>query len=248
MHTVLKFFFFSVLTCSVSACMATDWSKPGSNPFMLDVVESVDTYPELPRETREAIKQKMLTREPSDMVEITKASITGQGGLVYTNLRDMHWGSRKDPHLGLVDRSSWGNKDVQRAFVYCVSNSCIIVPFVCRNVALVDLVTSTEASPPVKQEDIKPVDVVEQESSFASQSDQELIAVSGSDSYIPTGWVKSPYVFVSTPQFTGGGVGLIGNASGNIAVSPIPEPETWVLSMAGLMMVALKLRKNHGKS
>lgn len=128
----------------VEAC---SWDSPGRDPFMGDVVQAVDRYPDIPVAVRERLKARMAARKYDDMVTIGRDTIRGKGHYEPT-IRDMHFGENKVCRT--VTRARWSGAMQERGLVYCDSGHCILVPTVCRNVSRIslaaDLPTDTAGS------------------------------------------------------------------------------------------------------
>ena len=110
-----------------------EWTKPGHNPFMGDVVGAVDRYTDIPADLRSRLKARMAQREYDEIVSIRRDSIIGKAEYSPV-IRDMHFGS-KNRMCKQVTRTRWTSKMQERGLVYCEDRRCILVPTVCRNVA-----------------------------------------------------------------------------------------------------------------
>ena len=122
----------------VAAAMASatgsgcSWAHPGANPYR-GAPEAVLADFAMPDDTRRQLRALMVARRYTDVVTITRDRIQGQH--VYTDLRQMHSGHGVVCH-GSVDRSAWSAKHEERGLVYCVGDTCVVVPTVCNNVSL----------------------------------------------------------------------------------------------------------------
>ncbi|HET9822879.1 MAG TPA: MHFG family PEP-CTERM protein [Burkholderiaceae bacterium] len=113
----------------VAAC---SWDRPGHNPFMGDVVASIDRYVDIPTLVRIRLKERMRQHRYDDLVSIRRDSIEGKRSYE-PQIRDMHFGW--DRVCSQVSRAGWGDAMRERGLVYCDSGHCILVPTVCRNVS-----------------------------------------------------------------------------------------------------------------
>lgn len=118
------------------------WDSPGRDPFMGDVVQAVDRYPDIPVAVRERLKARMAARKFDDMVTIGRDTIQGKGSYEPT-IRDMHFGENKVCRT--VTRAKWSGTMQERGLVYCDSGHCILVPTVCRNVSRISLAPAAPA-------------------------------------------------------------------------------------------------------
>lgn len=200
------------------------WSNPGRDPYnRARVVQAVDDFTELSPEDRASIKTKMAHRAPDDFVIIKSSSIkSDKTETRYEDLRDMHSG-HKMCH-GPVTMKGWSYKAWQSGLVYCgTGNTCVVVPIVCNNVALLTRIPAQKPEEPIAEETSElqfdapalgqptaPVLAPGEDKSFASVAE------------LPPG--ATPYTFYAPPGFGGGDV-----LSGGAAPKP-PKPPASVPS------------------
>ena len=113
----------------VASC---SWDRPGHNPFMGDVVASLDRYGDLPADVRERLKRRMAARDYDDLVTIRRDAIEGKH-YYEPRITEMHFGEGRV--CNDVTRERWTAAMEERGLVYCDSGQCILVPTVCRNVS-----------------------------------------------------------------------------------------------------------------
>jgi hypothetical protein len=118
------------------------------NPYRGDPASALSDYA-LPDATRAKLRAMMATRQFTDVAVITRDNIAGRDS--YVDLRGMHSGHGQFCR-GPVDRSAWRARHEERGLVYCADDACVIVPTVCNNVALVTR-RQDEAGDPI---DIEP--------------------------------------------------------------------------------------------
>ena len=129
------------------------WDRPGHNPFMGDVVASLDRYGDIPADVRARLQQRMAARDYDDLVTIRRDSIEGKH-FYEPRITEMHFGEGsicKD-----VTRERWTAAMEERGLVYCDSGHCILVPTVCRNVSRIAR-RPTAVAPAVAEADEEPV-------------------------------------------------------------------------------------------
>jgi len=114
----------------VDAC---SWDNPGANPYTGTVAAAVAQY-DLPNDVRAELIRKAARVQFDDVAHITKAGIRSRH-TTYTNMRDMHFG--RSMCSGPVSVSGWSSDHIEYALIYCSQGHCIAVPFVCRNVSLI---------------------------------------------------------------------------------------------------------------
>jgi hypothetical protein len=152
----------TALALSAAVTATCNWGDRGLDPYMLDVPSAVDTYTQIPKATREALKAKMRARQYDDTAHITGAGIKS-ATWNYGPLRMMHFGNGSRL-CGVVNTSMWSAGDPgERALIYTVGDWSIAVPSVCRNVSLItrgERITPPSpmrtATPPV---DVEPLPV-----------------------------------------------------------------------------------------
>ena len=138
-----------VAAASVSSC---SWAHPGANPYRGDPAAALADFA-MPDETRRKLRALMATHRYTDIAIITRDDIVG--GERYGDLREMHSGRGQICH-GAVDRSAWSDQVKELGLVYCVDETCVIVPTVCNNVSLV---TRKPEQPSPPAQDDAPIDI-----------------------------------------------------------------------------------------
>lgn len=121
-------------TAGVAPSPDCSWARPGADPYRDDPVAVLADFA-LPEDTRARLRAMMQAHRPSDVVRITRDDISGDDG-AYEDMRAMHSGHGRVCR-GRVERSTWSASHVERALVYCVGDTCVMVPLACHNVALV---------------------------------------------------------------------------------------------------------------
>ena len=119
-----------VATAAAGGC---SWAHPGANPYRGDPPAALADFA-MSEDTRRKLGAAMAAHRYTDVVTITRDDIVGKRR--YGKLREMHSGHGQLCH-GEVDRSAWSATHEERGLVYCVGDTCIIVPTVCNNVSLV---------------------------------------------------------------------------------------------------------------
>jgi hypothetical protein len=128
------------------------WAHPGANPYR-GVPAAVLADFAMADDTRRQLRVLMAARRYTDVVTITRDHIAGQHA--YSDLRQMHSGHGQVCH-GSVDRSAWSPTHEERALVYCVGETCVVVPTVCNNVSLV---TRQPEEDPLQSGADEPIDI-----------------------------------------------------------------------------------------
>ncbi len=131
----------SALAISGPVQTLCSWDRPGVNPFMGDVVASVDRYQDIPAAVRAKLKLRVAQRRYDELVTIKRDSIAG--AYDYADLRDMHFG--QGSVCQTVTRAKWTDQMQERGLVYCEDSHCLIVPTVCRNVSRITRVPHRQA-------------------------------------------------------------------------------------------------------
>lgn len=249
-----------------------NWDRPGVNPFMGDVVAAVDRYQDIPAATREKLKARMKARSYDDIAVIERDAIRGQGDKAQyaPEITDMHFGP--GAVCRTVTRTKWTATTQERGLVYCEDGQCILVPTVCRNVsrirrlerpaAVAPSQPATVASSTREGADAGPLEfeapaagpmAAAAPDSFAQQSGVPALGPQGGGS-LDGGSIAG------TPVASGGSgnmpgllnTGLPGLPPGSIrptdnlpGVTPaVPEPSTWAMIAAGLLVIGFRARRS----
>jgi hypothetical protein len=230
------------------------WNSPGHNAFMGDRPSAISSYA-IPADIRAKLKTKMLGLQYDDVVEITKHSIEGKHA--YINMRNMHFGTGQV--CKNVDISGWKPTDKEVGLVYCVEDSCIIVPTVCGNVSQIDRLPERQA--------LKQLQVTDPKETFELQATVPPVAFFSSEengnlySLAQPNYWSSYWSVHSVPDM---GLSLTGQSftiepppfgywqplpppvysvpkpgTALDIVTPVPEPGTWILTMLGIAMIGL---------
>jgi hypothetical protein len=127
----------NVVSAVVAAASGCSWAHPGANPYRGDPVAVLADFA-MPEETRRQLRTEMAAYRYTDIAIITRDDIVGRER--YGDLREMHSG-RGQTCRGAVDRSAWKSEWKELGIVYCVGETCVLVPTVCNNVSLVTRMT-----------------------------------------------------------------------------------------------------------
>ena len=233
-----------VLAASGVTLPHCSWDRPGVNPFTGDVVSAVDDYKDIPEATRSKLKQRMGDRSYDELVTITRDRIEGKGSYD-SEIRGMHYGARGNV-CTTVTRSKWTPQQSERGLVYCEDNQCILVPTVCRNVSRIKRLaapksalgghTGNIASAKTEGEDSPlmidpPAAGVIGGGTPAERPSFEQLATPQPQNPVTPGTPTNTNTPFPTPPVTP-----------NI-IPVVPEPASWMMFLAGLGAVAVKLRR-----
>lgn len=281
----MSFLIAATLAASAATLPTCSWDRPGVNPFMGNVVASVDRYTDIPEPVRATLKKRMAARQYDEIAAIKRDTIEGRHR--YSDLREMHFGQGQICRT--VTRSNWTPANEERGLVYCESGHCLIVPTVCRNVSRVTRLPEQKAAaasagavPAAPAAEAPPVSLMAPATddgapSFAGRLNEALPSpMSGpatAGDPVIGGWAGGGDHGAdggrSNPSFAmaalgGGGRGLPGDerrlqretidVAGKpvlavppgppvLPTSPVPEPATWGLMLAGLAAVGMRRRR-----
>lgn len=248
------------------------WDRPGHDPFMGDVVAAVDRYQDIPVEVRKRLKARMLRRDYDDVVSIRRDSITGRAQARYGSaIRDMHFGRSKV--CAAVSRAAWTAQMQERGLVYCDGDQCILVPTVCRNVSrIVRAQVGPERAEGDDPEPVATFDVEPPPVPFGGAPGAPALTLDTGPSFeSPAGGGGSGGAAYGTMAGSAGssfaaasdgapgravaaraadltdGIGRPFEASPetqiDVAIAPVPEPETWALMLGGFAALAAWRRR-----
>jgi hypothetical protein len=249
----------------VAAAMASaaangcSWAHPGANPYR-GAPEAVLADFAMSDETRRQLRALMVARRFTDVVTITRDRIHGQHE--YSDLRQMHSGHGQVCH-GSVDRSAWSAKHEERGLVYCVGETCVVVPTVCNNVSLVTRKPEQEPLQSGADESIEVSPAAGPTPSSSSDIASAEIPDSGPIDISPAAGVPGSFDEPPGDGSGGGGVpnpplggdgGFICCSSGPTGpsgpgtppvgppvppISSVPEAPAWSLLLAGLALAGV---------
>ncbi|HJV03169.1 MAG TPA: MHFG family PEP-CTERM protein [Burkholderiaceae bacterium] len=211
------------------------WDRPGVNPYTGNANAAIDRYTDLPPSVRAELKKRIASKQPDDMVSITRDAITSDTNGAYDPaIRDMHFGAASVCHS--VTRNKWAKTRVEPAAVYCADNHCILVPKICGNISRITrpaapVAHNTEdgagGRAPILVAAAAPVVVVPAEAPAMVQSPREV-------QFTPPVPIVAPPSFVnSAPPFEVQ-VGLPPTPPTPPVPPPVPEPDTWAMLLAGV--------------
>jgi hypothetical protein len=239
-----------ILSLALASSAGCTWDHPGANPYRHSghpVSAALKDY-HLPPATTQALQRKMDARAYDDIVEIKRDSIVGKNGS-YDNLRGMHSG-RGHYCSGPTQMAGWQDSHVERGLVYCEGETCVVVPTVCNNVALlsrkpeeIDIAPAAGpgngnvmgGAPPVTNLPVADTTPPDLSALVVAAPPDEFSPPGGGSggSGGPIGWDEPPFV--------GGG----GGGGGSIITPPpvvaVSEPGIAFLLLVGLMLVFRQL-------
>ncbi len=242
-----------IATAVGSGC---SWAHPGANPYRGAPPAALADFA-MPAETRQQLRALMARHAYTDVVTITRDGIAGQRR--YGDLREMHSGHGQLCH-GSVDRSAWSPTHEERGLVYCVGETCIIVPTICNNVSLV---TRKPEEAPLQSGADEPIDISPAAGPPPAPAPTDVQVAQMPDSgpldFMPAagtpmgpGGGNTVAIPSGVSPIGGGGggggggsiipccsTGPVGPATPAIPpVSPVPEAPTWTLLVAGAALLA----------
>jgi hypothetical protein len=199
----------------MSAVVATtvgagcSWAHPGANPYRGDPQSALADFA-MSDDTRRQLHVLMAAHRYTDAVTITRDGIVGQHR--YADLRLMHSGHGQFCQ-GQVDRSAWSPTHEERGLVYCVGETCVVVPTVCNNVSRLTL---RPEEGPVQSGADEPIDISPAAGPPAAPAD---VVAQGPDSgplaFLPTDAAPGTAVSLDAPEAGGtGGTPTFPNSPG----------------------------------
>ena len=191
------------------------WDRPGHNPFVGDLVASIDRYTDIPQATRERLKQRMAVRDYDDLVSIKRDSISGKKSYD-PRIREMHFG--ENSMCREVTRTKWTPQMEERGLVYCEAGHCILVPTVCRNVSRIQRADAGRGN--VAGADLSPLAAggEPQPTVLATDPDSAGSGAATDVAALPLSQVASTWVEAAEP---GGVGGAVATPAGGVGPGPV---------------------------
>ena len=240
-----------------SAALATamlpncSWNHPGRNPYRGTVSEAVSRYADIPAPVRTALIAKIESGRADDTAAIMRDSIAGKYDYS-PQITEMHFGERTV--CGTVTRDQWADTTREPGKVYCVDSHCLIVPQICGNIsrvqriagsgggtaiggggaAMPDTVAVSRPAEPGLVRAASPDDVAAADAMAGMVASEPRTLMQASSAF------ASPFGSASyAPDLSGRNPGADTEPA---PISPVPEPATFGMLGAGLVMVAGLLR------
>jgi hypothetical protein len=244
-----------------------DWARPGVNPFLGDVVGAVDDYTDIPAPVRERLKARIRDRNYDEIVTIGRNAIIGDA-TYDARISAMHFGGNKVCRQ--VTRAAWSDKLTERGMVFCEQGHCLLVPTVCRNVSRITrLAEPKHAMSGLHMMDgddsnddalafgggVPPSYYMAAPVFASSAAPSNVNFRSSLGQPTPPSWIGSSNhygsifingsPFAASPYFTGGGGISWTRTTGPRPPNslPVPEPESWLMLVAGLAAVSWLARR-----
>nr|WP_315399499.1 MHFG family PEP-CTERM protein [uncultured Duganella sp.] len=252
------------LAAAATVQPSCSWDNPGANPYTGNPAAAIDRYTDLPESARVKLKRRIEYGNPDEMVTITRDAITGRHHYD-PKIRDMHFGAASV--CGSVTRTKWSEKRAEPAAVYCAEDHCILVPKICGNVSRITRLALPGAKPPVAATPAprpawdmpdtelglldappaEPLPAQLPEVVLLSAPVRPVVAAAPPAAPPKDDWYNRPRPIAGGP--IGSGVPgtmirppVIPSTPGN-PVSPVPEPETYAMMLAGLGLVGYLARR-----
>jgi hypothetical protein len=223
------------------------WNDRGLHRVTVPVSPLVDHYPDIPKATRDKLKQRIDRFQYDEMVVISRDGIKSDV-FTYSGMQYMHFGNGQKV-CGEVKTDHWAPGDIERAMIFCQDGHCLALPLVCSNLARV---TRFE---PVRREasvQIPPIEspggldtefkspsltlgFVDPEPVFPSLLNVPEIQIQPE--------IEEEWPFSRSVQWR-----LLGPIERNVEpsavpVAVVPEPGTWLLMLFGLGVVGFWARR-----
>ena len=247
------------LAAAATVQPSCSWDRPGANPYTGNTDAAIDRYTDIPERTRIKLKHRLAYGNPDETVAITRDAITGKYNY-NAEIRDMHFGAASVCHT--VTRGKWAADRSEPGAVYCVDQHCILVPKICGNVsrivrprpAVASLPPPAVVAPPywtdnVGDSDLGLVDapVVEDVPDLRTAGFLPPPTPAPVEERVVTNEPPPFYgrpVPPGQPVFPGGSVRpIVPPRPGVPPVTPVPEPETYAMLLAGLGVLGFAARR-----
>ena len=215
-----------------------EWS-PGTNRSLVDPIFAV-TRLDMPLTTRTALVEKLRRRAFDDLVLIDRSSIRSESGRhqYEAAISNMNFGAGRLCHK--VTRDKWTAAQQEGAMVYIVNGRAFGYAAACGN--LFELV---RREPPPKVVEAPPAAPVEPPPPVVVTLVAPPAAPSDPGGTPTTTWVERAGAPLVPPLYFGGsgGITTVTWTMPPAISPPVPEPETWLMFMVGLLAVGWGARR-----
>lgn len=241
------------------------WDFPGANTYAGPVAASLDRYKDIAPSVRDKLRGRMEKHAYDDFVVISRDRITGRHAYEPV-ISDMQFGSRLT--CAQVSRANWKPDRIERGLVYCESGVCIMVPTAGQNISRIKRKPAVVAQAPAASEPDQQASAEAQKepdlldglappaagpvAAGGGQGGGSAVPVAptftqvAANTFTPVA-ALTPYsgtagAAQTSNGGTGGGSTGGGGTSGG-STTPVPEPESFTLLLAGLGLLAFKARR-----
>ena len=222
--------------------MDCDWSEPGRAPYTGSARAAIMAFATIPAPIRQVLAERAERGDFDDVVMIDRDSITSHNGrhAYRPEMRSMHFGG-KGKVCDTITRK-WKSSHVESAMVFCEGAYCVARPSVCNNYSLITRLPDRKAEAvgsASEAGDAGGSTVAAAVPMLAAPVDGILASAGG------TGGTGSTFVGGGGGSFYVGGGGSACCVAPPVTtppVTPIPEPATWALLIAGIAAGAYRVR------
>lgn len=224
------------------------WDRPGVDRYRGTPAAALAHYRDIPSADRAVLARRIAAGIPDDTVQVSRAAISGHYEYE-SRIQDMHFGAGR--MCRTVTRAKWRPAHREAGAVYCVNDSCVLVPEVCGNVSRVRRIVTFGSGTPGATGGAPPLPAAPPAAAqppLALGPPPEYPAAPPASKELPP-WVSPGIPPAPLPGLDYPGPGR--EVSGPLPLSPVPEPSTWAMLAGGLALLALlavrALRRPRGR-
>ncbi|TWI69496.1 putative secreted protein with PEP-CTERM sorting signal [Pseudoduganella lurida] len=232
-----------VIAAAAAALMiqpVCSWDRPGVDRYRGTPAAALANYRDIPADDRRVLAQRISDGAADDHVQISRNGIEGSNQYD-ARITDMHFGANRVCRT--VTRAKWSAAHRESAKVYCVNDECVIVPQVCGNVSRVRRIVTSGPSTAGASGGAPPLQVAAAPAEQAPMPMPVYSEVPSRGEELPP-WARTRSSLIAPaplPSYPGpGGGGYYGPPPAG-PVSPVPEPSTWAMLLAGGAIMAARL-------
>lgn len=221
------------------------WDRPGVDRYRGSPAAALANYRDISPADRATLARRIAAGIPDDTVQISRTAIAGHYQYE-SRIADMHFGTGR--MCRTVTRAKWRPAHREAAAVYCVGDTCVLVPEVCGNLSRVRrIVTSGSGGPGATGGALRlpatPPAAAQPPLALAPPPDYPAVPAAGDE--LPP-WVVPGALPPPVPGLEYPGPGR--EVSGPLPLSPVPEPSTWAMLAGGLAVLAARTWRRRGRA
>jgi hypothetical protein len=210
------------------------WDRPGADRYRGTPAAALAHYRDIPATDRAMLAKRIAAGTPDDTVQISRTAIAGQYQYE-SSIADMHFGTGR--MCRTVTRAKWRPAHREAGAVYCIDDTCVLVPEVCGNVSRVQRIVTSGGGTPGATGGAPALPAPSPPVALAPPSFYPAVPVAGGE--LPP-WVEPGMPPGMLPVMGYPGPGRETTGLLPLPLAPVPEPSTWTMLAGGLALLAAR--------